>query len=1235
MSSRSGRNPPFSSHPNAGFGGLLPSIPSSTSTTERSLRPPHESHDASAMSKLDGDSLNDSYRRGHHRSISHPFTSALTGMGRKRDKAPPKNDKYDKEIKWDSDSDSDEVTYPIQPVSSSPRKDSNRGGPSNGMAETKCGTCNSTVRWPQHLSVFRCSDCLMITDLEPDTPGEGTHAGDAEVDDRGPRARGDHPPNSHLNPKEAHAPFSPPEYMTGSLTSANKLGGMIDGCLSNYFDNLLDEIQKRPVPDESRAGRLVAPRDHDGATLSPNNSGANHLPGPRDPRSRSTSASSEKGRIYDTKTKPNFSIPSAGKVKEKPLPELPIRTRANSDIKSHPRSQRRPSNTPQPNDHPENQDQGHQPFIFKRVEKYLINAFKGSSVLNKSFPTYQPSIRSASSGNPPRMKVDPKTTADPMFNVPVFEPDAKTLLLGDVAENSTWWMTEWAQAEGKVHQPSKEHGTHRSRSVSSRSPRVNWAEVSQWYHLILTAGSSWNEQWRRKKPDPTRSEADKIRSQRWEAIDLASIEHEIVDSRVHLQRTLMKATENLLKRPRCILKKPEDTRFLFILLANPLLSSPGAYSPVRTTPHRDDRRPSHPGDVRSNMRDGKPGRKEPAVAASSHGASSNHHYGILKRILGLLANLPNEAHHVFISWFSRFSPKQFERHVDLISGFVNYRLTRQHGRKRTQVAKDKKDGDELVPSFASAAGNTAAELHAAINRRSPQKKPAKKKEEPIIYAEDWQIRVAARVMSLLFAANSNNHLRKPDGMESKARRHAEMGTNNLAHQRGYMVPISSFYNTLLDYSDLIGDFEIWESKSSRFCFCRYPFFLSIWAKIRIMEHDARRQMEVKAREAFFDSILKHQAVSQYLLLKVRRECLVEDSLRGVSEVVGTGQEEIKKGLRIEFIGEEGVDAGGLRKEWFLLLVREVFDPHHGLFIYDEDSQYCYFNPYCFESSEQFFLVGVLLGLAIYNSTILDIDLPPFAFRKLLSTAPPTNTPSTANSRRSRFKFTLDDLAEYRPALARGLRALLEFDGDVAETFCYDFVAQVDRYGEVVNIPLCAGGEKRAVTNDNRGEFVELYVHYLLETAVTRQFEPFKRGFFTVCGGNALSLFRPEEIELLVRGSDEALDVQSLRAVATYDNWQSHRPESLPVVQWFWEFFENAPPDAQRKVLSFITGSDRIPAMGATSLTIRLACMGDDCSRYPIARTCFNTLGLYRYANREKFRQLLWEAVVNSEGFGLK
>ena len=89
------------------------------------------------------------------------------------------------------------------------------------------------------------------------------------------------------------------------------------------------------------------------------------------------------------------------------------------------------------------------------------------------------------------------------------------------------------------------------------------------------------------------------------------------------------------------------------------------------------------------------------------------------------------------------------------------------------------------------------------------------------------------------------------------------------------------------------------------------------------------------------------------------------------------------------------------------------------------------------------MVGVLLGLAIYNSTILDVDLPPFAFRKLLASAPQTNTAHIVSPQRPKFKCTLEDLAEYRPALAKGLRMLLDYEGDVAETFCYDFVAQVD------------------------------------------------------------------------------------------------------------------------------------------------------------------------------------------------
>lgn len=308
-----------------------------------------------------------------------------------------------------------------------------------------------------------------------------------------------------------------------------------------------------------------------------------------------------------------------------------------------------------------------------------------------------------------------------------------------------------------------------------------------------------------------------------------------------------------------------------------------------------------------------------------------------------------------------------------------------------------------------------------------------------------------------------------------------------------------------------------------------------------------------------------------------------------------------------------------------------------MFVYDEDSNHCYFNPNSFETSDQYFLVGVVFGLAIYNSTILDVAFPPFAFRKLLMAAPATAATSPSQQARPTMAYTLDDLAQYRPRLARGFRQLLEYEEDDVEgVFCLDFVAVVEKYGATEQVPLCPGGERRPVTKSNRREYVDLYVRYLLDTAVARQFEPFKRGFFTVCGGNALSLFRPEEIELLVRGSDDALDIASLRAVAVYDNWGSKdAPGSEAAIRWFWETFAAAAPQDQRKMLLFITGSDRIPAMGAASLQIRIVCLGEDTGRFPTARTCFNSLSLYRYRDRARLEKLLWTAVRESEGFGLK
>ena len=813
--------------------------------------------------------------------------------------------------------------------------------------------------------------------------------------------------------------------------------------------------------------------------------------------------------------------------------------------------------------------------------------------------------------------------------------DAKTLLLGDFAENGMWWTgrAQFSRQQSQVNVSQTPEGGLQGR-MTMKTPRINWAEVTEWYSMVVSVDFLWKDRLQkfisRRSPVGRSTISDTI-----SADVLNSIENDIAEASTHVQRTLLKASENLLRRPGRLLRRPEDCRSILILLANPLLFSSEPAPLKFRNPLR-----SHGFGSQSESPATTPS-QEPGVSyqhsPSTNTSTAGRHSGIVKRALGILANLPPECHHFLISWFSRLSEPHFRRLVDLVGSFVSYRLSRRHGRKRSDN-HDLHGG--LIPSIAGPGAGTSAQLHAALGTSGVSKTAEKSKDGRASYGEDWQVKAAAKVMSLLFSANIQTSSRLQDGNKSSisldyGRTTSGSAARDRVRPNFQLLPTSAFYNTLIDHLDLVADFEAWESRRGEFSFCQYPMFLSIWAKIRIMEHDARRQMEIKAREAFFTSILNRKAVSQYLVLKVRRECLVEDSLRSVSEVVGTGQDDIKKGLRIDFIEEEGLDSGGLRKEWFLLLVRDVFDPEHGLFVYDDESRYCYFNPDSFETSDQFFLVGVVLGLAIYNSTILDVALPPFAFRKLLASAPSYTGPTTS-SVRSTHTHTLEDLAEFRPALANGLKQMLDFDGNVEEIFCQDFVAIVERYGHVHRVPLCAEGARRPVTNSNRCEFVDLYVKYILDTSVARQYEPFKRGFFSVCEGNALTLFRPEEIELLVRGSDEPLDVATLRTVAIYDGWgKSLEPSDEPVINWFWESFSKANSKDQRKMLSFITSSDRIPAMGAMCLTIKVTCLGNDNDRFPIARTCFNMLGLYRYRTKETLEDRLWRAVNESEGFGMK
>lgn len=72
-------------------------------------------------------------------------------------------------------------------------------------------------------------------------------------------------------------------------------------------------------------------------------------------------------------------------------------------------------------------------------------------------------------------------------------------------------------------------------------------------------------------------------------------------------------------------------------------------------------------------------------------------------------------------------------------------------------------------------------------------------------------------------------------------------------------------------------------------------------------------------------------------VKVRRVSIFEDSYRIINTVNKT--DILKTKLWIEFEGEAGLDYGGLAREWFFLLSKEMFNPYYGLFEYSAMDNY--------------------------------------------------------------------------------------------------------------------------------------------------------------------------------------------------------------------------------------------------------------------------------------------------------
>uniref|UniRef100_F6XVY9 HECT-type E3 ubiquitin transferase n=1 Tax=Ciona intestinalis TaxID=7719 RepID=F6XVY9_CIOIN len=433
-----------------------------------------------------------------------------------------------------------------------------------------------------------------------------------------------------------------------------------------------------------------------------------------------------------------------------------------------------------------------------------------------------------------------------------------------------------------------------------------------------------------------------------------------------------------------------------------------------------------------------------------------------------------------------------------------------------------------------------------------------------------------------------------------------------------LVPQTEFVNEALN--DVIkidkdyANYRISQQGTNKYSFLHYPFLLTTLSKTTYLFYDNRVRMYSERRRTLMSSLFSGSAINPFLKIQVRRAHIINDTLVQL-EMATENLKNLRKQLYVEFDGEEGADEGGVSKEFFALMVEEIFNPANGTFILVEESQLFWFNPESFEGQMQYKLIGIILGLAIYNNCILDIKFPAFLYKKLLG-------------RRAKFR----DIKDIYPVVYRSLCDILSYSGNVEQDMMLTFrVEYSDIYGCPHTHDLKKEGNKIPVTNSNRQEYVDLYSDWLLNTSVEEQFNAFLGGFELVLSKSPLKyLFKPKEVELLLCGS-EHYDFKELEDSADYDGGFTRDSQT---VKDFWSVVHELSEEEQKTLLQFSTGSDRAPVGGLSKLKMILARNGPDSDRLPTAHTCFNVILLPDYKNKIKLRERLLKAIKYSKGFGM-
>uniref|UniRef100_A0A8C5J6E6 E3 ubiquitin-protein ligase n=1 Tax=Junco hyemalis TaxID=40217 RepID=A0A8C5J6E6_JUNHY len=367
----------------------------------------------------------------------------------------------------------------------------------------------------------------------------------------------------------------------------------------------------------------------------------------------------------------------------------------------------------------------------------------------------------------------------------------------------------------------------------------------------------------------------------------------------------------------------------------------------------------------------------------------------------------------------------------------------------------------------------------------------------------------------------------------------------------------------------------------------------------------------------FRFLCHSNALPSHVKISVSRQTLFEDSFQ---QIMNMKPYDLRRRLYIIMRGEEGLDYGGIAREWFFLLSHEVLNPMYCLFEYAGKNNYCLqINPASSINPDHltyFRFIGRFIAMALYHGKFIDTGFTLPFYKRMLNKRP-----------------TLKDLESIDPEFYNSIVWTKENSLEECGLELY-FIQDMEILGKVTTHELKEGGESIRVTEENKEEYIMLLTDWRFTRGVEEQTKAFLDGFNEVVPLEWLRYFDEKELELMLCGMQE-IDLNDWQKNTIY----RHYTKNSKQIQWFWQVVKEMDNEKRIRLLQFVTGTCRLPVGGFAELIgsngpqkFCIDKVGKE-TWLPRSHTCFNRLDLPPYKSYEQLKEKLLYAIEETEGFG--